>query len=216
MRNRFDRQLVTLNDEMIEMGSMIEKAIQQAITALITQDVAKAKEIIDYDEDIDHQEKTIENLCLKLLLQQQPVARDLRVISSALKMITDMERIGDHASDISEMAILMADRPYIKRLEHIQEMAKEASLMLVGSIEAFVNKDLQQAHDIIVRDDVVDDLFEKIKTELIKMIHKDPNVGDQAMDLLMVAKYLERIGDHACNIADWVIFSITGTHDAEK
>ena len=216
MRNRFDRQLVTLNDEMIEMGSMIEKAIQQAITALITQDVDKAKEIIEYDEDIDHQEKTIENLCLKLLLQQQPVARDLRVISSALKMITDMERIGDHASDISEMAILMADRPYIKRLEHIQEMAKEASLMLVGSIEAFVNKDLQQAHDIIVRDYVVDDLFEKIKTELIKMIHKDPNVGDQAMDLLMVAKYLERIGDHACNIADWVIFSITGTHDAEK
>ena len=216
MRNRFDRQLVTLNDEMIEMGSMIEKAIQQAITALITQDVDKAKEIIDYDEDIDHQEKTIENLCLKLLLQQQPVARDLRVISSALKMITDMERIGDHASDISEMAILMADKPYIKKLEHIQEMAKEASLMLVGSIEAFVNKDLQQAHDIIVRDDVVDDLFEKIKTELIEMIHKDPDVGDQAMDLLMVAKYLERIGDHACNIADWVIFSITGTHDAEK
>ena len=216
MRNRFDRQLVTLNDEMIEMGSMIEKAIQQAITALITQDVAKAKEIIDYDEDIDHQEKTIENLCLKLLLQQQPVARDLRVISSALKMITDMERIGDHASDISEMAILMADKPYIKKLEHIQEMAKEASVMLVGSIEAFVNKDLQQAHDIIVRDDVVDDLFEQIKKELIEMIHKDPDVGDQAMDLLMVAKYLERIGDHACNIADWVTFSITGTHDTDK
>lgn len=216
MRNRFDRQLVTLNDEMIEMGSMIEKAIQQAITALITQDVDKAKEIIDYDEDIDHQEKTIENLCLKLLLQQQPVARDLRVISSALKMITDMERIGDHASDISEMAILMAKKPYIKKLEHIQEMAKEASVMLVGSIEAFVNKDLQQAHDIIVRDDVVDDLFEQIKTELIEMIHKNPDVGDQAMDLLMVAKYLERIGDHACNIADWVIFSITGMHDAEK
>lgn len=216
MRNRFDRQLVTLNDEMIEMGSMIEKAIQQAITALITQDVAKAQEIIDYDEDIDHQEKTIENLCLKLLLQQQPVARDLRVISSALKMITDMERIGDHASDISEMAILMADKPYLKKLEHIQEMAKEASVMLVGSIEAFVNKDLQQAHDIIVRDDVVDDLFEQIKTELIEMIHKDPDVGDQAMDLLMVAKYLERIGDHACNIADWVTFSITGTHDTDK
>lgn len=216
MRNRFDRQLVTLNDEMIEMGSMIEKAIQQAITALITQDVAKAQEIIDYDEDIDHQEKTIENLCLKLLLQQQPVARDLRVISSALKMITDMERIGDHASDISEMAILMADKPYIKKLEHIQEMAKEASVMLVGSIEAFVNKDLQQAHDIILRDDVVDDLFEQIKTELIEMIHKDPDVGDQAMDLLMVAKYLERIGDHACNIADWVTFSITGTHDTDK
>ena len=213
MRNRFDRQLVQLNDEMIEMGSMIEKAIQQAITALIKQDTDAARKIIEYDEDIDQQEKTIENLCLKLLLQQQPVARDLRVISSALKMVTDMERIGDHASDISEMAILMADRPYIKKLEHIQEMAKEASVMLVNSIEAFVNKDVKQAHEVIVKDDVVDNLFETIKNELIAMIHKNPDVGDQAMDLLMVAKYLERIGDHACNIADWVIFSITGSHE---
>ena len=213
MRNRFDRQLVQLNDEMIEMGSMIEKAIQQAITALIKQDTDAARKIIEYDEDIDQQEKTIENLCLKLLLQQQPVARDLRVISSALKMITDMERIGDHASDISEMAILMADKPYIKKLEHIQEMAKEASVMLVNSIEAFVNKDVKQAHEVIVKDDVVDNLFETIKNELIAMIHKNPDVGDQAMDLLMVAKYLERIGDHACNIADWVIFSITGSHE---
>ena len=213
MRNRFDRQLVQLNDEMIEMGSMIEKAIQQAITALIKQDTDAARKIIEYDEDIDQQEKTIENLCLKLLLQQQPVARDLRVISSALKMVTDMERIGDHASDISEMAILMADRPYIKKLEHIQEMAKEASVMLVNSIEAFVNKDVKQAHEVIIKDDVVDNLFETIKNELIAMIHKNPDVGDQAMDLLMVAKYLERIGDHACNIADWVIFSITGSHE---
>ena len=213
MRNRFDRQLVQLNDEMIEMGSIIEKAIQQAITALIKQDTDAARKIIEYDEDIDQQEKIIENLCLKLLLQQQPVARDLRVISSALKMVTDMERIGDHASDISEMAILMADRPYIKKLEHIQEMAKEASVMLVNSIEAFVNKDVKQAHEVIIKDDVVDNLFETIKNELIAMIHKNPDVGDQAMDLLMVAKYLERIGDHACNIADWVIFSITGSHE---
>ena len=213
MRNRFDRQLVQLNDEMIEMGSMIEKAIQQAITALIKQDTDAARKIIEYDEDIDQQEKNIENLCLKLLLQQQPVARDLRVISSALKMVTDMERIGDHASDISEMAILMADRPYIKKLEHIQEMAKEASVMLVNSIEAFVNKDVKQAHEVIIKDDVVDNLFETIKNELIAMIHKNPDVGDQAMDLLMVAKYLERIGDHACNIAYWVIFSITGSHE---
>ena len=213
MRNRFDRQLVQLNDEMIEMGSMIEKAIQQAITALIKQDTDAARKIIEYDEDIDQQEKNIENLCLKLLLQQQPVARDLRVISSALKMITDMERIGDHASDISEMAILMADKPYIKKLEHIQEMAKEASVMLVNSIEAFVNKDVKQAQEVIIKDDVVDNLFETIKNELIAMIHKNPDVGDQAMDLLMVAKYLERIGDHACNIADWVIFSITGSHE---
>ncbi len=214
MRNRFDRQLVQLNDEMIEMGSMIERAIQQAITALIKQDTEAAQKIIEYDEDIDQQEKNIENLCLKLLLQQQPVARDLRVISSALKMITDMERIGDHASDISEMAILMAKKPYIKKLEHIQEMAKEASVMLVHSIEAFVNKDVKKAQKVIGNDDVVDELFNTIKNELISMIHKNPDVGDQAMDLLMVAKYLERIGDHACNIADWVIFSITGTHEA--
>ena len=213
MRNRFDRQLVQLNDEMIEMGSMIEKAIQQAITALIKQDTDAARKIIEYDEDIDQQEKNIENLCLKLLLQQQPVARDLRVISSALKMITDMERIGDHASDNSEMAILMADKPYIKKLEHIQEMAKEASVMLVNSIEAFVNKVVKQAHVVIIKDDLVDNLFETIINELIAMIHKNPDVGDQAMDLLMVAKYLERIGDHACNIADWVIFSITGSHE---
>lgn len=214
MRSRFDEQLAQLERELIEMGALCEESI--ALAAKSLGDGRLARQVAPLDTEIDRKERDIESLCLKLLLQQQPVARDLRVISSALKMITDMERIGDHASDISEMAILMADKPYIKKLEHIQEMAKEASLMLVGSIEAFVNKDLQQAHDIIVRDDVVDDLFEKIKTELIKMIHKDPNVGDQAMDLLMVAKYLERIGDHACNIADWVIFSITGTHDAEK
>ena len=176
-------------------------------------DAAAAAPVAELEEQTNEQERSIEALCLKLLLQQQPVARDLRVISSALKMITDMERIGDHASDISEMAILMADKPYIKKLEHIQEMAKEASVMLVNSIEAFVNKDVKQAHEVIIKDDVVDNLFETIKNELIAMIHKNPDVGDQAMDLLMVAKYLERIGDHACNIADWVIFSITGSHE---
>ena len=213
MRNRFDRQLEQLNNELINMGSLIEEAIEMAITALIKQDVKKARDVVEFDEEIDEKEREIESLCLKLLLQQQPVARDLRQISAALKMITDMERIGDHASDISEMAILMADKPYIKKLEHIQEMAKEASVMLVNSIEAFVNKDVKQAHEVILKDDVVDNLFETIKNELIAIIHKNPDVGDQAMDLLMVAKYLERIGDHACNIADWVIFSITGSHE---
>ena len=212
MRNRFDRQLVQLNDELIEMGGMIEKAIADTVKALVNQDTELANVVIDYDEEIDHQEREIEQLCLKLLLQQQPVAKDLRLISSALKMITDMERIGDHASDISEITIALADQPYIKKLEHIQQMAKETMIMLVGSIEAFVDKDLEKANEVIKRDDVVDDLFDKVKKELIQMIHENADKGEQAADLLMVAKYMERIGDHATNISEWVIFSITGEH----
>lgn len=212
MRNRFDRQLSTLNDELIEMGSMIEKSIETAIKALVNQDVDLARNAIEADEEIDRQERIIEDLCLKLLLQQQPVAKDLRLISSALKMITDMERIGDHASDISEITISLADQPYIKKLEHIQQMAKETMIMLVGSIEAFVDKDLEKANEVIKRDDVVDDLFDKVKKELIQMIHENADKGEQAADLLMVAKYMERIGDHATNISEWVIFSITGEH----
>lgn len=212
MRNRFDRQLSTLNDELIEMGSMIEKSIEMAIKALVNQDVDLARHAIEADEEIDRQERIIEDLCLKLLLQQQPVAKDLRLISSALKMITDMERIGDHASDISEITIALADQPYIKKLEHIQQMAKETMIMLVGSIEAFVDKDLEKASEVIKRDDVVDDLFDKVKKELIQMIHENADKGEQAADLLMVAKYMERIGDHATNISEWVIFSITGEH----
>ena len=212
MRNRFDRQLSTLNDELIEMGSMIEKSIETAIKALVNQDVDLARHAIEADEEIDRQERIIEDLCLKLLLQQQPVAKDLRLISSALKMITDMERIGDHASDISEITIALADQPYIKKLEHIQQMAKETMIMLVGSIEAFVDKDLEKANEVIKRDDVVDDLFNKVKKELIQMIHENADKGEQAADLLMVAKYMERIGDHATHISEWVIFSITGEH----
>lgn len=212
MRNRFDRQLSTLNDELIEMGSMIEKSIETAIKALVNQDVDLARHAIEADEEIDRQERIIEDLCLKLLLQQQPVAKDLRLISSALKMITDMKRIGDHASDISEITIALADQPYIKKLEHIQQMAKETMIMLVGSIEAFVDKDLEKANEVIKRDDVVDDLFDKVKKELIQMIHENADKGEQAADLLMVAKYMERIGDHATNISEWVIFSITGEH----
>ena len=212
MRNRFDRQLSTLNDELIEMGSMIEKSIETAIKALVNQEVDLARHAIEADEEIDRQERIIEDLCLKLLLQQQPVAKDLRLISSALKMITDMERIGDHASDISEITIALADQPYIQKLEHIQQMAKETMIMLVGSIEAFVDKDLEKANEVIKRDDVVDDLFDKVKKELIQMIHENADKGEQAADLLMVAKYMERIGDHATNISEWVIFSITGEH----
>ena len=172
----------------------------------------KAKEIVDFDEEIDEKEREIESLCLKLLLQQQPVAKDLRQISAALKMITDMERIGDHAADISEMTILMAGTPYIRNIEHLQTMAKEAMVMLVKSIEAYVEKDLAKAEKVIESDDVIDDLFDQIKAELIDAIHQNPENGEQAADLLMVSKYLERIGDHATNIAEWVIFSITGNH----
>ena len=167
---------------------------------------------MDFDEEIDEKEREIESLCLKLLLQQQPVAKDLRQISAALKMITDMERIGDHAADISEMTILMAGTPYIRNIEHLQTMAKEAMVMLVKSIEAYVEKDLAKAEKVIESDDIIDDLFDKIKAELIDAIHQNPENGEQAADLLMVSKYLERIGDHATNIAEWVIFSITGNH----
>lgn len=216
MRNRFDRELVRLNNELIEMGSMIEKSIETAVKAMVNQDVELANRVIESDDEIDQQERQIEDLCLKLLLQQQPVAKDLRLISSALKMVTDMERIGDHATDISEITIALADKSYIKKLEHIQQMAKETMIMLVNSIEAFVNKDIEEADSVIKRDDVVDDLFSKVKTELVQMIHENVDVGEQATDLLMVAKYLERIGDHATNISEWVIFSITGTHPGEK
>ena len=212
MRNRFDRQLQELNNEMIEMGAMIESAIEKAVSALVNQDVEKAKEAVKGDDIINHQEKIIENLCLKLLLQQQPVARDLRQISAALKMITDMERIGDHAADISEITILLAGQPYLKKLEHIQEMAKETMQMIVNAVDAFVEKDKEKAIAVMKRDDVVDDLFDKVKKELIRLIHENPDNGEQAADLLMIAKYFERIGDHATNISEWVVFSITGIH----
>lgn len=216
MRNRFDRQLVQLNNELIEMGGMIENAISDTVKALVNQDIELASNVIEYDEEIDHQEREIEQLCLKLLLQQQPVAKDLRLISAALKMITDMERIGDHATDISEITIELSKESYIKKLDHIQQMAKETMVMLVQSVEAFVNKDMDKARTVIVHDDVVDDLFNKVKAELIAMIHEDVNAGEQASDLLMAAKYFERIGDHATNISEWVIFSITGQHPDDK
>ena len=216
MRNRFDRQLVQLNNELIEMGGMIEKAISDTVKALVNQDIELASNVIEYDEEIDHQEREIEQLCLKLLLQQQPVAKDLRLISAALKMITDMERIGDHATDISEITIELSKESYIKKLDHIQQMAKETMVMLVQSVEAFVNKDMDKARAVIAHDDVVDDLFNKVKAELLAMIHEDVNAGEQASDLLMAAKYFERIGDHATNISEWVIFSITGQHPDDK
>ena len=213
MRNRFDGQLAKLHDMMIEMGAMIEKAITLAIHALVQQDEQLAKMAIACEEEIDHIEKDIEAMCLRLLLQQQPVARDLRLISSALKMITDMERIGDQAADISEIAMYLIGETYIKKLEHIPQMAEATSKMVTESIEAFVKRDLDLALQVIEYDDVVDGLFDTIKSDLIELIQTDSANGEQAIDLIMIAKYFERIGDHATNIAEWVVFSITGKHE---
>ena len=212
MRNRFDRQLTQLNNEMIAMGVQISQAIGLAINALLSQNKEKAKEAIQFDQEIDHKEREIESLCLKLLLSQQPVARDLRQISAALKMITDMERIGDHAADISEIALLLSDQQYISHLGKIEEMAKLTSTMVLDSMQAFVDKDMEKAKAVIARDDAVDKAFYDLKKNLIDLIHKNPDNGSQATDLLMIAKYFERIGDHATNIAEWVLFSITGSH----
>ena len=208
MRSKFDEQLHLLNQEMMQMGSMIEDSIQKAINALINQNVELAKKIMDNDTQIDHEQKKIENLCFNLLMQQQPVAKDLRVISAAMKMVTDMERIGDHAADISEMTILMSKTKYIPNLEHINRMASETVQMLIRSIEAYVEKDMEKAVDVIASDDVVDDLFDKNKAELIEQIQREPQSAESAADMLMVAKYFERIGDHATNIAEWVIFAL--------
>ena len=208
MRSKFDEQLHLLNQEMMQMGSMIEDSIQKAINALIDQNVELAKKIMDNDTQIDHEQKKIENLCFNLLMQQQPVAKDLRVISAAMKMVTDMERIGDHAADISEMTILMSKTKYIPNLEHINRMASETVQMLIRSIEAYVEKDMKKAVDVIASDDVVDDLFDKNKAELIEQIQLEPQSAESVADMLMVAKYFERIGDHATNIAEWVIFAL--------
>jgi len=213
MRNKFDAQLVRLNDMLIEMGALIETAIAMAVKALQEQDMQLAQQAIAFDDEIDQKEKDIEALCLKLLLQQQPVARDLRLISAALKMITDMERIGDQAADISELTILIAGTPFIKKLEHIPQMADATVKMVTESIEAFVKKDVELAKAVIDYDDVVDELFMTVRRDLIELIHVDSSNGDQAIDLIMIAKYFERIGDHATNIAEWVAFSILGSKE---
>ena len=213
MRNSFDMQLRKLNNELIEMGSLIETAIARAYKGLINQNIEIAKENVEFDREIDQKEKEVENICLKLLLQQQPVASDLRPISSAIKMITDMERIGDQAADISELTILMSKTQYIKRFDHIEQMAKATIEMVTTSVDAFVKRDLELARSVFARDDIVDNLFVTIKNDLIELIREDVNNGEQAIDLIMVAKYFERIGDHAVNLADWVIFSIVGHHE---
>ena len=209
MRNKFDHQMQVLNNDLIEMGALIEAAIASSIKALKEQDTELAKKVVAEDQTVNQKERDIEAMCLRLLLQQQPVARDLRLISAALKMITDMERIGDHAADISEMTILMSsDKPYRVNIEHVKSMASETMLMLIRAIEAYVEKNNDKAHVVMKQDDVVDELFDKVKAELIDFIREHPEDGEQAEDLLMVAKYFERIGDHATNIAEWVEFAL--------
>jgi len=208
MRLKFDEQLRNLNSEMVQMGNMIENAIQETIDAFFKQDVEKAKSIMENDEAVDQEQKKIENICYQLLIQQQPVARDLRTITAALKMVTDMERIGDQAADISELTVMMADSPYLLKEEHIKKMAAETVMMLIHSIEAYVERDKEKAREVIEHDDIVDELFVEVKRDLIEIMQQNANYAEHAADLLMVNKYLERIGDHATNIAEWVIFSL--------
>ena len=213
MRSRFDEQLALLNRELIEMGSLCEEVIALASRALTEGERELAAKVAPLDEEIDQKERAIESLCLKLLLQQQPVARDLRQISAALKMITDMERIGDQADDISEIIIYLDSRT----AEHddlLRSMARATIKMVTESVDAYVKHDTILAEKVIADDDTVDDYFEQVKRALIGKIAATPDDGEYALDLLMIAKYFERIGDHAVNIAEWVIFSITGVHNA--
>ena len=216
MRNKFDMQLELLSEQLIHMGELCETAINKATTALQQGSMEQAKEVIAADEEIDQMEKDIERLCLKLLLQQQPVARDLRQISAALKMITDMERIGDQTSDIAEI-IISEKKSEASDIPKIGQMSEAAAKMVRDSVRAYVNKDLELSRQVMAADDEVDLLFEANKKELVEFIAQ--NKGDQgkeAFDLIMVAKYLERIADHATNIAEWVEFSLTGIHKDSK
>ena len=210
MRTRFDRELETLNLEMIQMGSLIERSIESTVKALIEKDIELAQEVIGYDKDIDDMEREIETRCLRLLLQQQPVAKDLRKVSAALKMITDMERIGDQASDIAEI-IETTDFSVPTNDVKLAKMAETTIAMVTESIDAYVKQDLELVREVIARDDEVDDLFLEVRQEIADDMVE---AGDpmSSLDLLMIAKYFERIGDHATNIAEWVEFSITGTH----
>ncbi|MCC8076208.1 MAG: phosphate signaling complex protein PhoU [Clostridiales bacterium] len=211
-RKTFEEQLSQLNRSLIQMGASCEQAIDSAAKSLMEKDPELARKTIEMDAEIDHMERDIESLCLKLLLKQQPVARDLRQISSALKMISDMERIGDQAGDIAEIVLALTSQDYIKKVDHIAAMAGATIEMVQKCINAYVEQDLKLAQEVIEADDQVDNLFLTIQHELIGLIAKDPSCGEQALDFLMIAKYLERIGDHATNIAEWVEFSILGVH----
>ena len=214
MRSRFDEQLKVLNKKMIEMGAQCEELIALVAKALLNGDVEGARKAKEQGHEIDQMEREIESICLKLLLQQQPVAKDLRVISAALKMITDMERIGDQAEDIAEIITFLDGRTG-EECHDIRLMAEATIKMVTDSIDAYVKQDLELAKSVSDYDDVVDDAFDRVKQTLIKMISENTADGEYAVDLLMIAKYFERIGDHAVNIAEWVEFSVTGVHKGE-
>ena len=212
MRNNFEKQLATLNNELTNMGKLCEIAIEKATKSLSDGNMVLAREVIQADAEIDQAEKDIERLCLKLLLQQQPVASDLRLVSAALKMITDMERIGDQASDIAEIIISgkICDSVDFPK---IVEESNQAVKMVTDSVDAYVNKDLELAGKVEADDDIVDLMFDSIKMQITDMIRTNRIEANRAVDLIMVSKYLERIADHATNIAEWVVFSITGVHN---
>ena len=214
-RKIFEEQIAKLKDLLIQMGQLNTEAIADAVTALETQDVALAQKTKSVETLVDEKEQEIERLCLKLILKQQPVASDLLFITSAMKMITDMERIADQAADISELVIKMSKLPYAESLTEIAEMADRVQAMVRNATKSFVERDGEMAKAVCRADDAVDDLYDVIKRKLTSIVHKnieDDENGEQALDLLMVAKYLEKIGDHASNIAEWVIFMLTGEH----
>ncbi len=211
MRNKFDRQLSQLNTELITMGALCEEAIINAVKYLTDSDEHSRDACLAADSQIDEKERDIEIFCIKLLLQQQPVAGDLRVVSAALKMISDMERIGDQASDIVEIAPYVV-KSGIEGSTHIRDMADATIKMVSESVESFVKMDMDIAYQVMEHDNLVDELFDKVKDELIKSIAENGRNAEALIDLLMIAKYFERIGDHAENIAEWVVYSITGKH----
>ena len=211
MRSKFDEQLAELNEELIRMGALCENVIAMSAKALLDGDMELANKAAEYDSEIDQKERDIETLCMKLILQQQPVACDLRTISAALKMITDMERIGDQSADIAEI-VTMAHITASDETLHIGEMARAVIKMVTESIDAFVKRDVVLAHSVIAYDDVVDGLFDAVKRALTERFQAGGEM-EYALDLLMIAKYFERIGDHATNIAEWVLYSVTGNKE---
>lgn len=212
MDNRFDDELSELNGELIKMGALCENAIAASVKAMLENDKELAKEVAGIDREIDQKEKDIERLCMKLLLRFHPVAGDLRNISSALKMITDMERIGDQAEDIAEIVGFTHLNGTVGRTG-ISDMAKASIKMVNESIDAFVSRDIEKARSVIAYDDVVDTLFLEVRNGIISMILTDTDCSEAAVDILMIAKYLERIADHGVNIAGWVVYSVTGAHE---
>lgn len=210
MREYFDLELKALNDKLIEMGAFVEGAIKNTITIITNGEYDKLETSRIIEEKINNMEREIQNYCLNLLLLQSPVAGDLRTVSAALKMITDLERIGDQAIDIAEMSTYLKDCENIYSMTHLSEMAERSSNMVTTAIDAFVKKDLKLAKTVATMDDAIDDLFNKVKQEVIDIINANKELDQQAIDVLLIAKYFEKIGDHAENIGEWVVFSITG------